>query len=114
ANKSTAPAPSRQYDRTALPVTDTAGVLIGIVTIDDVLDVVEAAATKDIQRIGGSEALDEAYTEIAFSRMIRKRAGWLTALFLGELLTATAMQAFEEEIAKAVVLALFLLLILPY
>jgi magnesium transporter len=102
----------RQYDRTALPVTDTAGVLIGIVTVDDVLDVAEAAATKDIQRIGGSEALDEPYTEIAFGRMIRKRAGWLTALFLGEMLTATAMKAFEAEIAKAVVLALFVPLII--
>jgi magnesium transporter len=111
-DQKTAVAAFRQYDRTALPVTDTAGVLIGIVTIDDVLDVVEAAATKDIQRIGGSEALDEPYTEIAFGRMIRKRAGWLTALFLGEMLTATAMKAFEEEIAKAVVLALFVPLII--
>jgi len=87
----------RQYDRTALPVTDTAGMLIGIVTIDDMLDVVEATATEDIQRIGGSEALDEPYISIAFGRMIQKRAGWLTALFLGEMLTATAMAAFEAE-----------------
>ena len=85
----------RQYDRTALPVTDTAGMLIGIVTIDDVLDVAEATATREIQRIGGSEALDEPYISIAFGRMIQKRAGWLTALFLGEMLTATAMGAFE-------------------
>ena len=97
----------RQYDRTALPVTDTAGMLIGIVTIDDVLDVAEATATREIQRIGGSEALDEPYITIAFWKMIQKRAGWLTALFLGEMLTATAMGAFEEEISKAVVLALF-------
>jgi magnesium transporter len=102
----------REYDRTALPVTDTAGMLIGIVTIDDVLDVAEATATRDIQRIGGSEALDEPYISIAFSRMIQKRAGWLMALFLGEMLTATAMSAFEEEIAKAVVLALFVPLII--
>ena len=102
----------RQYDRTALPVTDTAGVLIGIVTIDDVLDVAEATATEDIQRIGGSEALDEPYMEIAFRRMMQKRAGWLTALFLGEMLTATAMGFFETEIAKAVVLALFVPLII--
>ena len=102
----------RQYDRTALPVTDTAGMLIGIVTIDDVLDVAEAAATREIQRIGGSEALDEPYITIAFGRMIQKRAGWLTALFLGEMLTATAMGAFEEEISKAVVLALFVPLII--
>ena len=102
----------RQYDRTALPVTDTTGMLIGIVTIDDVLDVAEATATREIQRIGGSEALDEPYVTIAFGRMIQKRAGWLTALFLGEMLTATAMGAFEEEISKAVVLALFVPLII--
>ena len=102
----------RQYDRSALPVTDTAGMLIGIVTIDDVLDVAEATATSEIQRIGGSEALDEPYISIAFGRMIQKRAGWLTALFLGEMLTATAMGAFEEEISKAVVLALFVPLII--
>jgi magnesium transporter len=102
----------RQYDRTALPVTDTAGMLIGIVTIDDVLDVAEAAATAEIQRIGGSEALDEPYMRIAFGTMIRKRAGWLTALFLGEMLTATAMGAFEAEISRAVVLALFVPLII--
>jgi magnesium transporter len=86
--------------------------LIGIVTIDDVLDVAEARATKEIQQIGGSEALDEPYMEIAFWRMIRKRGSWLTALFLGELLTATAMGAFEAEISKAVVLAMFIPLII--
>jgi magnesium transporter len=102
----------RQHDRTALPVTDSAGMLIGIVTIDDVLDVAEATTTREIQRIGGSEALDAPYTEIAFGRMIQKRAGWLTALFLGEMLTATAMGAFEAEISKAVVLALFVPLII--
>jgi magnesium transporter len=102
----------RQYDRSALPVTDTAGMLIGIVTIDDVLDVAEAAATRDIQHIGGSEALDEPYMRITFARMLRKRAGWLTALFIGEMLTATAMGAFEDEISHAVVLALFIPLII--
>ena len=102
----------RQYDRSALPVTDTAGMLIGIVTIDDVLDVAEAAATRDIQRIGGSEALDEPYMRITFARMLQKRAGWLTALFIGEMLTATAMGAFEAEISRAVVLALFVPLII--
>ena len=102
----------RQYDRSALPVTDTTGMLIGIVTIDDVLDVAEATATREIQRIGGSEALDEPYMEISFGKMIQKRAGWLTALFLGEMLTATAMASFEAEITKAVVLALFVPLII--
>jgi magnesium transporter len=111
-DQATAVAAFRQHDRTALPVTDTAGMLIGIVTIDDVLDVAEAAATREIQRIGGSEALDEPYMKISFARMIQKRAGWLTALFLGEMLTATAMGFFEEEISKAVVLALFVPLII--
>jgi magnesium transporter len=111
-NQNAAVAIFKQYDRTALPVTDTGGVLIGIVTIDDVLDVAEAVATKEIQRIGGSEALDEPYMRIGFSNMIRKRAGWLTALFLGEMLTATAMGFFEAEIARAVVLALFVPLII--
>jgi magnesium transporter len=111
-NQNAAVAVFRQYDRTALPVTDTAGVLIGIVTIDDVLDVAEAVATKEIQKIGGSEALDEPYMRIAFVNMIRKRAGWLTALFLGEMLTATAMGVFQAEISRAVVLALFVPLII--
>ena len=102
----------RQYDRSALPVTDTAGVLIGIVTVDDVLDVAETEATRDIQRIGGSEALNEPYMEIRFAKMVEKRAGWLTALFFGEMLTATAMGFFEDEISKAVVLTLFLPLII--
>jgi magnesium transporter len=102
----------RQYDRTALPVTDSAGGLIGIVTIDDVLDVAEAAATKEIQKIGGSEALDEPYMQIALTRMVRKRAGWLTALFLGETLTAVAMGYFEGEIERVVTLALFIPLII--
>jgi magnesium transporter len=111
-NQQTAVAEFRKYDRVALPVTDTAGVLIGIVTIDDILDVAEATATSEIQRIGGSEALEEPYMEISMRRMIRKRAGWLTALFLGEMMTATAMGFFEAEIAKAVVLALFVPLII--
>src|SRR6187401_2332179 len=102
----------RQYDRSALPVTDSAGMLIGIVTIDDVLDVAEATATREIHRIGGSEALDEPYISIAFWKMIQKRAGWLTALFLGEMLTATAMGYFEGEIQRAVVLAMFIPLII--
>jgi magnesium transporter len=111
-DQQTAVAAFRHHDRSVLPVTDTAGVLIGIVTVDDVLDVAETEATKDIQRIGGSEALDEPYMEIGFGKMIQKRAGWLTALFLGEMLTATAMGFFEAEISKAVVLALFIPLII--
>jgi len=102
----------KNEDRKALPVTDSVGVLIGIVTIDDVLKVAENAATREIQRIGGSEALDEPYMHIAISRMVKKRAGWLVILFLGEMLTATAMGFFENEIEKAVVLALFVPLII--
>jgi magnesium transporter len=111
-DQETAVAVFRREDRTALPVTDTTGVLIGIVTIDDVLDVAEMEATEDIQKIGGMEALDEPYMRIALGRMVRKRAGWLVILFLGEMLTATAMGYFEEEIKRAVVLALFVPLII--
>ncbi|RPJ86430.1 MAG: magnesium transporter, partial [Acidobacteria bacterium] len=102
----------RNEDRYALPVTDSAGVLIGIVTIDDVLDVAQEEATEDIHKIGGIEALDEPYMETPLLRMIRKRAIWLTVLFLGEMLTATAMGYFEQEIQRAVVLALFVPLII--
>jgi magnesium transporter len=102
----------KEEDRTALPVVDVQGVLVGIVTIDDVLDVAEAAATEDIQKIGGLEALDEPYMQINFWRMVQKRAGWLVILFLGEMLTATAMGHFQDEIAQAVVLALFVPLII--
>jgi magnesium transporter len=102
----------QQVDRKALPVIDEKGVLIGIVTIDDVLAVAQAAATNEIQKIGGSEALDEPYLKIALGRLIKKRAGWLVILFLGEMLTATAMGFFEKEIEKAVVLALFVPLII--
>ena len=102
----------RKYDRTALPVIDSSGVLVGIVTIDDMLDVAEKEATEDIQKLGGSAALDAPYLTIRFPQMIRKRAGWLVILFLGEMLTASAMGFFEEEIVKAVVLALFVPLII--
>jgi magnesium transporter len=102
----------KREDRTALPVTDTTGVLIGIVTVDDVLDIAEQAATRDMQRVGGSEALDEPYMDISLLRMVKKRAGWLVVLFLGEMLTATAMGFFEKEIERAVVLALFVPLII--
>jgi magnesium transporter len=102
----------RKYDRVALPVVDLSGVLVGIVTSDDMLDVAEEEATEDIQKIGGMEALDEPYMRISLWKMVRKRAGWLVILFLGEMLTATAMATYQDEIAKAVVLALFLPLII--
>jgi len=102
----------RNNSRFALPVTDENGVLLGIVTLDDVLRLSESEDTREIQRIGGSEALDEPYTTIPFLSLIRKRAGWLIILFLGEMLTATAMGHFEGEISRATVLALFIPLII--
>jgi magnesium transporter len=101
-----------KYDRVALPVTDSQGVLVGIITVDDVLDVAEEEATEDMQKMGGMEALEAPYMESGFVEMIRKRAGWLAVLFLGEMLTATAMGHFEHELARAVVLATFLPLII--
>ncbi len=102
----------RKYDRSALPVIDSTGVLVGIVTVDDVLDVAEEEATEDIQKFGGVEALDEPYMNISLFHMVKKRGSWLVVLFLGEMLTASAMGYFENEISKAVVLALFVPLII--
>ena len=96
----------------AIPVVDADGHMKGVVTVDDIVDVVQEEATEDIQKIGGMEALDEPYLDIGLFRMIRKRAGWLSALFLSETLTATAMGYYEHEIARAVVLALFIPLII--
>jgi magnesium transporter len=102
----------RKYDRNTLPVIDSDHRLVGIVTIDDVLDVVEKETTAEIQKIGGLEALDEPYTTISLPRMVRKRATWLIVLFAGEMLTATAMQGYNKEIEKAAILAMFLPLII--
>ncbi|UKJ06340.1 magnesium transporter [Solitalea lacus] len=102
----------KQYDRVSLPVVNSDNVLIGIVTIDDVLDIVEEEDTEDIQKFGGMEALEDSYIETPLFEMIKKRAGWLIILFIGEMLTATAMGYFEDEIDKAVVLALFVPLII--
>ena len=96
----------------AIPVVDADGRMKGVVTADDVVEVVQEEATEDIQKIGGSEALDEPYLQIGFSDMVRKRGRWLAVLFIGEMLTATAMGFFEKEIARAVVLALFVPLII--
>ena len=101
-----------KYNILAVPVVDDAKHVLGIVTVDDVIDTLVRETTEDVQKFGGMEALDEPYTAIGFWSMIGKRAGWLTALFLGEMLTATAMGHFEAEIAKAVVLALFVPLII--
>lgn len=96
----------------AIPVVDKKGKMKGIVTHDDIAWVIEKATTEDIQKIGGMEALDAPYFSVGFFQLIRKRAGWLLALFFGEMLTATAMGYFEDEIARAVVLALFIPLII--
>jgi len=99
-------------DLSAIPVVDDAGRMKGIVTVDDIVDVVQEEATEDIQKFGGMEALDGPYLVTGFWQMVRKRGGWLAALFLGEMLTATAMSHYEEEIARAVVLAVFIPLII--
>jgi magnesium transporter len=102
----------RKYDRNTLPVVDSEDKLLGIVTVDDMLDVQEEETTEDIQKIGGVEALDDPYMEAPLMELVRKRAVWLVVLFLGEMLTATAMGFFEHELQKAVVLALFIPLII--
>jgi len=95
-----------------IPVVDSEHRIKGIVTFDDIIDVVQEEATEDIHKIGGTAALDAPYLQIPLLQMIKKRAGWLTALFIGEMLTATAMGHYEAEIARAVVLALFVPLII--
>lgn len=96
----------------AIPVVDENNVMKGIITVDDVVEVIEEEATEDIQKIGGMEALGEPYLDISLPSMIKKRAGWLMALFIGEMFTATAMSHYEHDIAKAVVLALFIPLVI--
>jgi magnesium transporter len=96
----------------AIPVVNSEGRMKGIVTADDVIDVLRELDTKDIQKVGGMEALDGPYLETGFAAMLRKRAGWLVILFLGELLTATAMTRYERQIEEAVVLALFIPLLI--
>jgi magnesium transporter len=101
-----------KYNLVALPIVDADGKMIGAATVDDVIDAMVREATEDVQRFGGVEALDKPYLRISMFGMVKKRAGWLAALFLGEMLTATAMGHFQNEIAKAVVLALFIPLII--
>lgn len=102
----------KQYDRDVLPVVDHNQKLIGVLTVDDILDLAEKENTEDIEKFGGLEALDLPYVKTPFFSLIRKRAGWLVILFIGEMLTATAMGHFDGEISKAVVLALFIPLII--
>ncbi|WP_121965892.1 magnesium transporter [Myroides sp. N17-2] len=101
-----------KYDRSALPIITESGVLVGIVTFDDILDAIKDRDTEDIQKFGGMEELDLSYTQTPLFELVRKRAGWLIILFLGEMLTASAMGHYEGEIEKAVVLALFVPLII--
>ncbi len=95
-----------------MPIVDAEGRIKGVVSVNDIVDVVQEEATEDIQKLGGVSTLEGPYLQVPLLRMIRKRAGWLAALFLGEMLTATAMGQFEAEIARAVVLALFVPLII--
>jgi magnesium transporter len=101
-----------KYDLLSIPVVEKEGRIIGIVTVDHVIDALVAESTEDVHKFGGLEALDEPYMGIGLGRMLRKRGGWLAALFIGEMLTATAMGHFENEIQHAVVLALFVPLII--
>jgi magnesium transporter len=101
-----------KYNLLAIPVVDDQRRMLGIVTVDDVIDALVEETTEDVQRFGGMEALDAPYMEIGFVEMIKKRAGWLCALFLSEMLTATAMQRFQGEIEHAAVLAMFIPLVM--
>jgi magnesium transporter len=101
-----------KYDLLAVPVVDGAGQLVGIVTVDDVIDAIVDRQTEEVQRFGGMEAIDEPYMNISFGQMIRKRGGWLCVLFISEMLTASAMQGFQGELERAIVLTLFIPLIM--
>jgi len=101
-----------RYDVLAVAVVDGPGHILGIVTVDDVIDAIVQESTEDAQKFGGMEAIDEPYLRISFVEMIRKRGGWLCALFLSEMLTATAMQSYQSELEKAIVLTLFIPLIM--
>jgi magnesium transporter len=102
----------KKYDRNTLPVVDFEEKLLGIVTVDDMLDVQEEEATEDIQKMGAVEALDEPYLAATLGEMVKKRATWLVVLFVGELFTATAMRHYQSEIDRATILAVFLPLII--
>ena len=101
-----------KYDLLAIPVIDEKGHILGIVTVDDIIDAIVEEGTEDVQKFGGMAAIDEPYMQIGFGQMLYKRAGWLSVLFLSEMLTASAMQHFQDELEKAVVLTLFIPLIM--
>jgi magnesium transporter len=101
-----------KYDLLAIPVVDEKGHILGIVTVDDIIDAIVEEGTEDVQKFGGMAAIDEPYMQIGFGQMLYKRAGWLSVLFVSEMLTASAMQYFQSELEKAVVLTLFIPLIM--
>lgn len=101
-----------KYDRVALPVVDSDGILVGIVTVDDVIDVAEEETTEDMQLMAGMSALDKNYSETSTTEMVNKRVGWLVVLFLGQMFTVTAMAGFEDTLAAAAMLALFIPMII--
>ncbi|MEO7045381.1 MAG: magnesium transporter, partial [Ferruginibacter sp.] len=101
----------KMNNRVALPVTDDNNILLGIITIDDILWVAQEEFSEDMQKMGGTEALDEPYLDTPIFQLLKKRAGWLIVLFLGEFLTASALAYFNDEIAKATVLVMFMPLI---
>ncbi len=101
-----------RHDLLAIPVVNSEGILKGIVTVDDIVDVVQEEATEDIHKLGGTQALDAPYLEVGFGTMVRKRVGWLALLFAGQTLTITAMGHFQDALARAVFLSLFIPLII--
>jgi magnesium transporter len=103
---------TREYDLVAVPVVDENGVIQGVVTVDDVIDALVEEHTEDVQRFGGMQALEEPYSQIGLLTAIKKRAPWLAALLVGEMLTTFPMQYFEEELHRAIVLGLFIPLII--
>jgi magnesium transporter len=111
-DQETAVATFKKYDATMLPVVDSNNVLVGVLTVDDVMDVAEKEATEDIQKLGGMEALDAPYLKIGLLEMVRKRAPWLSVLFIGEMFTSVAMQNYGGEMEKFIVLTFFVPLIL--
>ncbi len=101
-----------KYDRVALPVVDSDGILVGIVTVDDVIDVAEEETTEDMHKMAGMDALDDYYSQTSVTGMVKKRVRWLTVLFMGQMLTVTAMGAYQSVIASAVLLSLFIPMII--
>jgi magnesium transporter len=101
-----------KYDLVVVPVVDSLNRLVGRITVDDVVDVIREEVTEDVQKMGAVQALEEPYMNTPFWQMVRKRVGWLIVLFIGETLTATAMSFYEDQIAKAVILAIFIPLII--